>query len=200
MLRRAEELRDELALWGALEKRARALAEMAELGGRRRRRGSPYPRPGAGPRRPPGGLEPDGGSPAPVRAIRRTAGDRIGPCRRGRHGEPGLGGDARCACTCAGRTTTATDRDPRSDRGRGGGAQERHVQHQRAVRVWTPAQRARRPSPGPDQPLRLAEAAPHQLCAGRGDARGGGGRRGRDRRQGPARRHVSRRAERAGST
>ena len=31
MLRRAEELRDELALWGALEKRARALAEMAEL-------------------------------------------------------------------------------------------------------------------------------------------------------------------------
>jgi peptide chain release factor 2 len=31
MLRRAEELRDEIALWGALEKRARALAEMAEL-------------------------------------------------------------------------------------------------------------------------------------------------------------------------
>jgi len=31
MLRRAEELRDELDLWGALEKRARALAEMAEL-------------------------------------------------------------------------------------------------------------------------------------------------------------------------
>jgi len=31
MLRRAEELRDELALWGALEKRARALAEMADL-------------------------------------------------------------------------------------------------------------------------------------------------------------------------
>ena len=31
MLRRAEELRDEIALWGSLEKRARALAEMAEL-------------------------------------------------------------------------------------------------------------------------------------------------------------------------
>jgi peptide chain release factor 2 len=31
MLRRAEELRDEIGLWGGLEKRARALAEMAEL-------------------------------------------------------------------------------------------------------------------------------------------------------------------------
>ncbi len=31
MLRRAEELRDEIALWGTLEKRARTLAEMAEL-------------------------------------------------------------------------------------------------------------------------------------------------------------------------
>ncbi|MEP6680631.1 MAG: peptide chain release factor 2 [Chloroflexota bacterium] len=31
MLRRAEELRDEIAVWGELEKRARALAEMADL-------------------------------------------------------------------------------------------------------------------------------------------------------------------------
>ena len=156
--------------------RSRSWPQADADGGRRAGR-RPAARPGHAQRR----LGADGVAAPPVGAIRRAAGDRIGPCRSRRHRERRTGPRCCCACTCAGPSATRyQDRDPRPDRGRGGGAQERHLRDRRPMGLRPAEERARRASAGADQPVRLAEAAPHQLRAGGGDARGRRGRGDRD--------------------
>ena len=77
------------------------------------------------------------------------------------------------------RAPSVQDRRRRHHRGRAGGHQERDGDRRRAVRLRLAARRARRPSAGPDQPVRRAEAAPDDLRPGRGHARGRRGRRDR---------------------
>ena len=125
------------------------------------------------------------------RAVRRARRDRIDPRRRRRHREPGLGRDAAAHVPALGGDAAVQDRDPRGDRGRRGRPEEVSVQHRRPLGVRPAAQRAGGASAGADQPIRLAEAAAHELRARRGDARGAGGRGGRDRREGPAGRYLS---------
>ena len=99
--------------------------------------------------------------------------------RRGRHRGDRLGRDAAAHVPALGRAAPLRDRDPRPARRGGGRPQERHRRHRRPPRLRLPARRARRPPPGSHQPVRLAEAAPHDVRAGRGAARGRGRRRGR---------------------
>ena len=88
----------------------------------------------------------------------------------GGHREPGLGRDAPAHVPALGRAEPIRDRDPGGHRGRGGRAQERELQHRRSLGVREAAQRTWRASAGANQPVRLAEAAAHELRPGRGDA------------------------------
>ena len=78
-------------------------------------------------------------------------------------------------------------RPPARRRGR---HQERHADHHRRLRLRHAARRGRRPSPGADLSLRSGVAPPHLVRLGLRLAGAAGGRRRRDRREGPARRHL----------
>ena len=171
-LRTAEGLRDEIDTWRSLIQRADDLLELAELGRRVGRRG-------------------DDGRPR-VRAHDADSPTTTGCAPALLFSGPYDEKNAIVSITAGAGGTEATDwaemllrmylrwaraaplrhRDPRSARGRGGRHQERDHRHRRALRLRLPARRARRASPGAHQPVRLAEAPPHDVRAGRGAARG----------------------------
>ena len=99
--------------------------------------------------------------------------------RRGRHRGDRLGRHAAADVPPLGGAPPVQGGRGRLHRGRAGGHQERDRDGRRAVRLRLAAGRARRPPPRADQPLRRPEAAPDDLRAGRGHARGRRGRRDR---------------------
>ena len=184
VLRRADELREEIGAWQDLGARATALAEMAELAA----------------------AEPDGGATMAADLERDLAGLSADWNRmEGRLllSEPyderpaivsvhaGAGGTEsqdwaemllRMYLRWAERNKYRTEILDQTE-GEEAGLKSVTVGDRRPLGLRAAAERAGRASAGPDQPVRLAEPAPHQLRAGRGDAGGPRGRGDRDRRE-----------------
>ena len=100
--------------------------------------------------------------------------------RRRRHRGDRLGRRCCCACTCAGPSGTASrPRSSTSSKGEEAGIKSATIAVDGSARLRLPARRARRPPARAHQPVRLPEAAPHDVRARRGAARGRGRRRGR---------------------
>ena len=81
--------------------------------------------------------------------------DPVDQRRRRRHRGHRLGRDAPADVPPLGRAASLQDRGRRPARGRAGGPQERDRRDRRPRRLRLAACRARRPSPRPDQPVRL---------------------------------------------
>jgi hypothetical protein len=113
-----------------------------------------------------------------LRRARRARGDPDDQRRSRRHRGDRLGRDAPAHVPALGRSATGSDRDRRPAEGEQAGLKSVTVEVD-GRRLRLAARRARRPPPGPDQPVRLAEAAPDDVRPGRGPA--GGRRRRRDR-------------------
>ena len=112
-----------------------------------------------------------GGAPVQRRVRRRRRG-RHRPRRGGRDRLPGLGRDPPADVPALGRTARLRGRDEGGLAGGGGRAEVGDLHRPRRERLRALRRRARRPPPGPDLPLRLLLAPPHQLRPGRRRAAG----------------------------
>ena len=123
-----------------------------------------------------------------------------GPCRRGRHREPGLGQHAAAHVHALGREARPQGRVPRRDRGRGGRHQVGDHPGQGPQRLWLAQDRDGRAPAGAHLALQFQRAAPYLVRQRRrlsGDRRQHQDRHQRIRR---SRRHRCARAGQGAST
>ena len=132
------------------------------------------------------------GGAAVQRRVRRRRRRRHRPRRGGGDRLPGLGRDPPAHVPALGRAARLRGRDEGGLAGGGGGAEVGHLHRPRRERLRALRRRARRPPAGPDLPLRLLLAPPHQLRPGRRRPAGRRRGRGRDRRCRPPHRHLPR--------
>ena len=112
------------------------------------------------------------------------------PSGRRRHRVAGLGRDAAAHVRPLGRAQGLQARGDRPPAGRRGRHQERDADDHRRLRLRHAARRGRRAPAGAHLALRPGVAPPHVVRVALRLARAARGRRRRDRREGPARRHL----------
>ena len=124
------------------------------------------------------------------RRARSEERDRHDPSRRRRHRVAGLGRDAAAHVPALDGAPRLQARGHGSAAGRRGRHQERDVHRRRRLRLRADARRSRRASPGAHLAVRPGGAPAHVVRVGLRLAGAARGRRNRDRRQGPAHRHL----------
>ena len=176
-----------LKMFRGLESDVADLERPRRDGGRRRGDGGRAEHPAGVGREAPRGA----GRGAPVqRRVRRRRRCRQRPRRRRRHRLPGLGRNPPAHVPALGGAARLRGRDEGGLAGGGGRAEVGDLHRPRRERLRAVRRRARRPPAGPDLPLRLLRAPPHQLRPGRRRPAGRRGSRRRDRRRRSPGRHL----------